>query len=451
VKPKILIVDDYDEIRELVAFIIESQMEAQVLQEGSGFAAIEVLKQNIDIQLVISDLNMPNGTGIDILNFLRAQNKQTPMIFMTGEDLETNSDLKNQTHIGKIPKPFTDEQILTVLKGLLPAQEVATEAHYIPVRLELLKKIKAIKTPLFIKINDAKFVRVTQEQINFSKDLAAKYQSKDVTHLYIEFSSAQEFIEEYQKKTISDLAWEEAGDSAGSETVKLNTELLRSLSSQLGWSDELIDLAQSHVQRAMRVAALNPDLNKVFQQFHKIETYGYADHCALLFLVTARISMDLEPSNDGNLKKLTFAALFHDMTLSDEQYEHKTKYLKSIALHEPNQTKELKEVISHPSKAAELCRRWDFCPSIVDTIIFQHHERPDGSGFPMGKKSYELHSLSCLFIVCEDFVSYFIESYGKPDILNFIKTRIPRYNEGDFKIVFDQLVKTIAPALQKAS
>ena len=72
VKPKILIVDDYDEIRELVGFILESNMDVQVLQESSGFAAIETLKKNSDVQMVISDLNMPNGTGIDILKYLHS-------------------------------------------------------------------------------------------------------------------------------------------------------------------------------------------------------------------------------------------------------------------------------------------------------------------------------------------------------------------------------------------
>lgn len=451
VKPKILIVDDYDEIRELVGFIIESNMDVQVLQEISGFSAIETLKKNTDVQMVISDLNMPNGTGIDILKYLRSQNMKTPIAFMTGENLDTHPFLKDQTNITRIPKPFTDEQILAIVQPLMHTAEATVEAHYIPVRLELLQKMRAIKTPLFIKINDVKYVRVTQEEIYFSQDLALKYQSKDVSHLYIEFSNAEEFIHEYQKKTLSDMAWEEAGEYTGTETVKLNTELLRSLSNQLGWSDDLIDMAQSHVQRAMKLASMNPDLHKAFQQFHKIETYGYADHCTLLYLVTSKIALDFDPSNDGNLKKLTFAALFHDMALSDEQYEHKAKYLKMITQHEQNTSKDLKEVISHPSRAAELCRRWDFCPSIVDTIIFQHHEMPDGSGFPMGKKSFELHPLSCLFIVCEDFVNYFIDSYGTPDILNFIKTRKPRYTEGEFKVVFDQLVKVIAPALQKAS
>ncbi len=450
-KPKILIIDDYDEIRELVGFILESQMDVEVLQDSSGFAAIETLRKTPEIQLIISDLHMPNGTGIDVLKFLRTQNLKTPIAFMTGDDLENHAQLRNQINVGKIPKPFTDEQIIEVVKNLLKTSEQLPGQHYIPVRLQLLQEIKAIKTPLFVKINENKFVRVTHDEIYFSQDLGLKYQSKDVSHLYIEAADAQNFIHEYQKKTLSEMAWQEAGDSGGTETVKLNTELLRSLSSQLGWSEDLIDLAQAHVQRAMKLAAMNPDLHKVFQQLHKIETYVYADHCTLVFLVAAKVSLELYPTIDGNLKKLTFAALFHDMALSDEQYEHKARYLKQIAQHDPNPSKEVKDVISHPSRAAELCRRWDFCPSIVDTIIFQHHEKPDGSGFPMGKRSYELHPLSCLFIVCEDFVTYFIEAYGSPDILMFIKTRKLRYTDGEFKLAFDQLVKVLAPALQKAS
>ena len=201
----------------------------------------------------------------------------------------------------------------------------------------------------------------------------------------------------------------------------------------------------------MQIASENPDLQNVFNQFHKIERYGYADHCTLQFIISSKLAFELNIADEATLRKLTFASLFHDMALTDYLYEHEAKYLKIIMQNEPNPPKDVKDMISHPTRGAELCRKWDFCPAVVDTIIFQHHERPDGNGFPMGKRAHELHPLSCLSILSEDFVLYFMRYFGEPDIGKFIATRKGLYSDGYFKICFDALIKALAPAAQKAS
>lgn len=450
-RPKILIVDDYDEIRELVGFMIESQMEAEILFEPSGFAAIKTLQNVSDIQLVISDVNMPNGSGEDVFKFLKTQDKNTPIIFLTGGDLEEHPNLGGR-NLPTIPKPFSDHQVIeivkSVLKTVVPPQQ---PTQYIPVRLQLAWKMHEIKTPLFVKINDSKYVAVTQEHFEFDDESLKKYADKKISHLYVEVQRAQEFISEYRKKILSDLAWEEAGQAKGAELARLNLELLRSLATQVGWSADLIHLAQEHFQRTLAIVHRNPDLHQIFHQFHKIERFGYADHCTLLFLVSSKLAYEMNIAEEDTLRKLTFAALFHDMSLTDDQFEHKEKYLKIISNREPNPNKDIKEVLAHPARAAELCRRWDFCPGLVDTIVFQHHEKPDGSGFPMGKKTEELHPLSCLFILCEDFVNYFIQYFGEPNITNFVATRSKIYTEGQFKICFDALANALTIALHKAS
>jgi len=107
--------------------------------------------------------------------------------------------------------------------------------------------------------------------------------------------------------------------------------------------------------------------------------------------------------------------------------------------------------LSHTNRAAELCRNWSFCPAVVDTIIFQHHERPDGRGFPMGKVASELHPLSCLFIMSEDFVNYFIDHRSTADIGNFIATRADIYSGPEMGKIFEAFSRLLLKRNQTAS
>lgn len=448
-KPTVLIVDDFDEIRELLGFIIESQMDVHVVQANSGSSAIEFLKNNKHVRLVVSDVNMPNGSGFDILNFIKNNNLSIPVAFVSGDDLEHHPSLRDKTQFRVIPKPFTEEQVCSVVQLLLRDSHSIND-HYIPVRLDLLAKIKDIKTPLYVKINDHKFVRVTHDHSEFNEKSFEKFDTKHVTHLYVESLRAQEFIEEYRKKALSDVAWEEAGQAKGAEIIKLNTELMRDLADLLGWSDELIELAQGNVQRALYIANSNPDLSKVFDHFHKIERYGYADHCALMVLVTAKMAFEMNLGDELTLRRLTFASLFHDITLSDELYAQQEKNVRAIRKGEAHLTREIKEILSHPAKAAEICRKWDFCPSLVETIIFQHHELPDGSGFPMGKKAQELHALTHLFLVAEDFVNHFVSHYGEVQLESYLPAARTKFNSMLFQPYFQTMERILEPLSKKS-
>ena len=54
--------------------------------------------------------------------------------------------------------------------------------------------------------------------------------------------------------------------------------------------------------------------------------------------------------------------------------------------------KEVKSYKTHPAVAAEIAKGIDEVPPDVDTIIMQHHERPDGKGFP---ERYRRDGYSC--------------------------------------------------------
>lgn len=442
---KILVIDDVNEIRDLLIFFLEAHFPTQVVSAGSGNQAIEILSEKNNFDLIISDLRMPNGTGADVLNFIESKNIHTPLIFLSSDNPHHFPGVSQSGKWKHVWKPFTDEMILTSIKDVLSQNSKnisVSQQRFIPVNIDLLKKMRRIHTPLYVQLNQDKYIKLSNEDSTFTDEHFKKYTDKNITCLFIESTRSEEFISEFRRKVLSDEAWNTAKPEEMSEVISINTELLRNLSGQLGWKPEIVSLAQDNIQRALYVASQTSSLKKVLNKFHKIERFGYADHCTLLVLITSAIAQEMNFQDVMVLRKMAFASLFHDMSLTDEQFDSKKNLIKIIQKGEYTHHREAREVFAHCAKAAEICKSWIFCPAGVDQIIFEHHEWPDGTGFPMHKKDFEIGLLSAIFIVAEDFSDHIIQHFGAPMDL-YIQQRKDIFTSGPFGLVFKALLNSI--------
>ncbi len=93
-----------------------------VHEASNGMEALELLKRNSEIKLIISDLNMPVMDGMTFIEFVRqAENgKDIPiMIYSTELDKKLKEDAKKLGVNAWVSKPLDQSKILTAIKGLL--------------------------------------------------------------------------------------------------------------------------------------------------------------------------------------------------------------------------------------------------------------------------------------------------------------------------------------------
>jgi two-component system chemotaxis response regulator CheY len=92
-----------------------------VIEAGDGKDALEKVNGSA-VDLVITDLNMPNMDGIELIKSLRSsQNyKFVPIIMLTTESQESKKkEGKDAGATGWIVKPFKPDQLLSVIKKVL--------------------------------------------------------------------------------------------------------------------------------------------------------------------------------------------------------------------------------------------------------------------------------------------------------------------------------------------
>jgi two-component system cell cycle sensor histidine kinase/response regulator CckA len=113
----ILLVEDEEGLRALNARGLASRGYT-VLQAGNGVEAIEVLEKNGGkVDLVVSDVVMPEMDGPTLLKELRRRNPALQIIFVSGyaEDAFEKSLPKGE-QFSFLPKPFTLKQLVAAVK-----------------------------------------------------------------------------------------------------------------------------------------------------------------------------------------------------------------------------------------------------------------------------------------------------------------------------------------------
>jgi two-component system chemotaxis response regulator CheY len=119
----ILIVDDSAAIRKILQRVLGQAKVpiSQVFEAADGVEALQMLKSH-PIGLVLSDINMPNMDGLQLLSNVRAVDdwKNIPFVMITTEG--SHAKVLEAVQLGAsgyVRKPFTPDQIKEKLAGLI--------------------------------------------------------------------------------------------------------------------------------------------------------------------------------------------------------------------------------------------------------------------------------------------------------------------------------------------
>lgn len=119
-KKTIMVADDSPTIRKLISFALTVEG-YEVISVNDGMGALEALpKENID--LIITDLNMPNVDGFELIKAVRSNDdlKSTPIIVLS--NLSETADIERALEFGAdsyLIKPFEQKTIINEVSKYL--------------------------------------------------------------------------------------------------------------------------------------------------------------------------------------------------------------------------------------------------------------------------------------------------------------------------------------------
>jgi HD-GYP domain-containing protein (c-di-GMP phosphodiesterase class II) len=206
---------------------------------------------------------------------------------------------------------------------------------------------------------------------------------------------------------------------------------VRDLLQNGGFDQNAQMIAKKSIELAVRALGSKPRLATILKQLKDKSGDYIITHSFLVGQVACALAYQMQWPSSSTYLKLSLAAFLHDISLNSTDLAL-IDYLPDAESSGRFSHQDILALKMHPVKASELSRNFTEIPSDVDQILNQHHERPDGKGFPKQISGKAISPLAALFIIAHDMV----HAMYKDETLTyqkFLHDRQDYYSVGQFK------------------
>lgn len=451
----VLLIQEEAEIREKLAFSLESTFGGEVKQAANFAEAAQLVKSSLvaagmkvgtEIDLIVYDMGLdleksrPKPSDIEALYALTSL---SPCVVCQDPQSQNAPRLRWKV----LSNVDRTEIIANLLRSLTQFTQGGTlhlganEGDFCKIKTQLLLSVCPLKGDIFIRLSDTKYVKLFREGDAFDMNDMEKYTiKKGVAFLYLRKKDIQEFIEKYNadlQKIIRS-----AQNLNVQEAAKLHEsiyETAQEIGSRIGFTKDVQALARAHMQLSIKQMGKSPKLSTLLEKIKSYQGQYIGSHSAIIGYMACAIASHLDWGSDVTFHKLTLAAFLHDVTLTDHKLAH------CNSLEEVKKFGYKPEVVAaykqHPIQTSQIARQFQEVPPDVDVIILQHHERPDGSGFPRGLAHSYIAPLAMVFMVAHDMAQYFLDHGGRMDVKDFLAIARENYKTSHFRKIIDAIEK----------
>lgn len=407
---KILLVEDDDYFRSVLKMILEKEG-FSVAEAPDGAAAQHILGISPDIDLVLSDIRMPNMDGMALLKWVK-ETKKTPVILMTGfSEILAIKDGDALGADGFLPKPFEPEDILGAIHRCLGAPKEAKTAQdlvnvddmYCPVAVEDFVMGSQIPYAIYIRFSETKYVKVANQGEDMTPERVNSYKEKGLSHLYLTKDDFRKYV-----GLVMTLA-QAVKSSKSIAPAKKKAFLAQTgtiISEKLYVHDldqETFAQAKSYLEMATSVLTDNGDALNLLMMLNEHADFLYA-HSLGVSMYSTLIARQMRWTLPQNLFKVSMGGLLHDIGKKELDRELITKARKDLT------PAEISLLETHPTRGMEILLQLGDVPSDVVQIAAQHHEQASGYGFPLGLKKNKIHPCARVIAVADAFCNAALEN-----------------------------------------
>lgn len=286
---------------------------------------------------------------------------------------------------------------------------------------------------IFIKLSEEKFLKLTLKDQGFAETVE-RYHKKGLEEVYLVEADFRNIFSVIKNKLSSQQFYDPAtSKNQKIELLQSSFNVAREFLEKIGVEEDVIDVCKNINMQALKMVKEHGNVFKFFSEFKNNCSDEFLKSILVSHLVILMIEKFLWRS--ALIKeKAALASLLCDVTLKRDDFDYLHSHLKK-GDHLPD------HILKHPMEiSAMLASKKNYITQETLIIIQQHHEKPDGSGFPHKLNHQRITPLSAIFIVASSFIDELIASkfdYEKRvDILNHLYST---YNVGVFGNAYDAL------------
>lgn len=298
-----------------------------------------------------------------------------------------------------------------------------------------------LPTDVYILI-DGKYIKFRKKGDYISAEKYNLFISKNVKTVYISNEQINDFLD--WLASTKDKVIDEAVEIVGEENRPLveKQEELKEKVYETFFDEELtpenVRVLQDQVSELIEHVSKNPISAEAIAKLAQ-QNQSVAEHSVNVANLAVFLAMALGHGHQYVLENVYMGGLFHDYG--------KAKIPASI-LENVNNALYSQAIQNHPEKGVEIVRKIGDIPEPVFTIIYQHHEQYDGSGYPRGISGSDIYELSEIVSIANIFDNIATENKNRPSEMYKKAIKVIEFDRGKF---FDpKVIPRVLDALKLA-
>ncbi len=326
--------------------------------------------------------------------------------------------------------------------------DIVNPASLSRLRIEALELYgESLSSDVYLQLSPNKYVKVVSGGEGCQATLA-KYKTKGVQFVYLDKANFDLFANSVrallQKKMMEQAEKHNDDPSEKARILSSAHDILKNILAGGRMDEETRALANEVTRETVKLVSRTKIIDR-FKEFKKNCSDEYLHATATCFVSCCLIDTFNWPSSDQIKEKVVLGALLCDVTLCPEDFL-KMKEAKG------DKEKLSPKILNHPYECAEIASKDSvFISPETLAIIKQHHERPNGKGFPKGLGHQSITALTSVYIIANSFVERmydenYVDEHKEERMHNIVAGMRERYSVGTFKKSYDALTKCFGPS-----
>lgn len=442
-----LVISQNPYIRGILKFTLETLLHANVKELESEEKALLYLRDlTMFPGMIIYDYQPDAYLLEDFIVYLETNFKDIKIIILVDKIREESKELlKDTTQFRLLDKNELPENLIKEAEKVFLDQQFENTSEYCKIELRFLSILDGVNKNLYIKLGKDKFVKLFDEDDDTQTMDFQKYRDKGVDYFYITRETAMWIIDQIKKQISlflrsNNFRFILRGANESAEK-RFEQKILR-MNDEVHIDKEYRAMVDQAVERIRNVIEKDVDVGQLinYLKAHN-ETYSYyVQKRNATALIACTLARELDWFSKMTIDKLIYAAALSDITMAIKPHLIRIRTLEELERKKDHlKPEEYRLYLNHPKEGAELIKNYfSSSPPETEMLAYQHHELPDGSGFPLGLKAERISPLSALFIVANHFTDYYLND-DEPNIGDYILKAESRFDYSTFRKVLKAL------------
>jgi len=405
-KEKILLVDDDIMFRETIRSILQT-LNCDIVEASNGEEAKNILALN-EFNLVLSDVKMPKMNGIELLHYVK-KSYDIPVVLMTG--FSDIIEMQEAHEIGAndfLKKPFEKEALLNIIKKYIQKNIVKEsnedkDDQFCKIGIDDLVSGNNAQFNIYVRLSKMKYVMVASKGDGIDNERIENYKSKGIEYLHIlkaDFGDYVGFTLDLAEKVVDS---KKINAEKKKKFILQTGEIILESVYVAGISEDSFSEAKSFVELTLSVLTKNNNVFELLSYLSEHTDFLYA-HSLAVSTYSIMFAKKIGWNSPKSLMLVSAGGLFHDIGKS--QIDKLILEKKENDLTED----EVKEVMAHPVKGADILTDTKSFPKEVVQIVIQHHEECTGEGYPFGVSKQQIYPLARLIFIVDKFCNLVVKN-----------------------------------------